>query len=163
MTIYRKRPIEVEAIQFTGDNVAEIWDKFGATGIYAGYENSPDHLILTTTHGDPAPARAGDWIVPDSTPGTFYPIKPDVFEATYEPAFWAVHVQGPDDIVAAADRTDADRLASEINEFMAQMMGRSDASPHAPKILAVVVPWKWTAEAHAEALTRQAEAGEYTP
>lgn len=163
MTIYRKRPIEVEAIQFTGDNVTEIWGKFGADGIYGPTEKNPEHLILTTTHGDPAPARAGDWIVPDSKPGTFYPIKPDVFEATYESAFWAVHVQGPDDIVAAADRTDADRLASEINEFMAQTMGRPDASPNDPHLHAVVVPWEWTAEAHAEALTRQAEEGEYTP
>lgn len=86
MTVYRKKPVEVEAIQFTGGNVADIWAAFGADGIYGPTETNPDHLILTTTHGDPAPARRGDWVVPDSKPGTFYPIKPDVFEATYEPA-----------------------------------------------------------------------------
>ncbi len=82
---YRKKPIEVDAIQFTGHNVAEIWDAFGTAGIYGPTEKNPDHLILTTTHGDPAPARVGDWVVPDSRPDTFYPIKPDVFAATYEP------------------------------------------------------------------------------
>jgi hypothetical protein len=82
---FRKKPIVIEAIQFTGDNVNEIWDRFGAAGIYGPTETNPDHLILTTTHGDPAPARVGDWVVPDSQPHTFYPIKPDVFEATYEP------------------------------------------------------------------------------
>jgi hypothetical protein len=85
MGTYRKKPIEVEAIQFTGDNVAEIWGAFGADGIYGPTEKNPEHLILTTTHGDPAPCRVGDWVVPDSKPGTFYPIKPDVFAATYEP------------------------------------------------------------------------------
>lgn len=84
MKTYRKKPIETPAIQFTGDNVTEIWDAFGADGIYGLTEKNPDFLILTTTHGDPAPCRVGDWVVPDSKPGTFYPIKPDVFEATYE-------------------------------------------------------------------------------
>jgi hypothetical protein len=31
---YRKRPVVIEAIQFTGDNVHEI-EAFGAAGIYA--------------------------------------------------------------------------------------------------------------------------------
>lgn len=85
MAKFRKKPIVIDAIQFTGDNVHEIWDAFGAAGIYGLTEKNPDHLILTTTHGDPAPCRAGDWIIPDSKPDTFYPCKPDVFEQTYEP------------------------------------------------------------------------------
>lgn len=82
---YRKKPVVIEAIQFTGDNVEEIWAAFGATGIYGPTETNPDHLILTTVHGDPAPCRPGDWVIPDGEPGTFYPCKPDIFEATYEP------------------------------------------------------------------------------
>ncbi|MFJ9633817.1 hypothetical protein ACIRU8_39595 [Streptomyces sp. NPDC101175] len=84
MVRYRKLPVEIEAIQFTGDNVQEIWDAFGADGIYGPTEKNPDHLILTTVHGDKAPARAGDWVIPDGKPGTFYPCKPDIFAATYE-------------------------------------------------------------------------------
>ena len=84
MNRFRKRPIEIEAVQFTGNNVQEIWDAFGAEGIYGPTEKNPDHLVLTTTHGDPSPCRAGDWVIPDSRPGTFYPCKPDVFAATYE-------------------------------------------------------------------------------
>lgn len=161
MTIYRKKPVEVEAIQFTGDNVAEIWEQFGADGIYGPTEKNPEHLILTTTHGDPAPARSGDWIVPDSRPGTFYPVKPDVFDATYEPAYWAVHVQGPDDMLAAADRTDADRMASEINQVAQQIASRPNASPLDPKLHAVVVPWEHSADAHADALARRTADGGY--
>ncbi|MFD4788269.1 hypothetical protein ACFWN1_14660 [Streptomyces sp. NPDC058459] len=86
MPKFRKKPIEIDAIQFTGDNVQEIWDAFGAVGIYGPTEKNPDHLILTTVHGDEAPARAADWIIPDGKPGTFYPCKPDIFAATYEAA-----------------------------------------------------------------------------
>jgi hypothetical protein len=81
---FRKRPVEVQAVQFTGDNLEEIWDAFGCAGIYGPTEKNPDWLILTTVHGDPAPARVGDWIIPDAKPGTFYPCKPDIFDATYE-------------------------------------------------------------------------------
>lgn len=84
MTKYRKKPVLIEAIQFDGTNVQEIWEKFGADGIYGPTETNPDYLILTTVHGDEAPARAGDWVIPDGKPGTFYPCKPDIFAATYD-------------------------------------------------------------------------------
>lgn len=100
----------------------------------------------------------GEGIVWHHAGGRMAKIKRRDFPKT---ELWAVHVQGPDDVLAAADRTDADRLASEINEFMAQMMGRPDASPNDPKILAVVVPWEGTAEHHAEALAEQQKGGGY--
>ena len=53
MPRFRKKPITIEAVQFTGDNASEIWDAFGADGIYGPTESNPDHLILTTTHGRP--------------------------------------------------------------------------------------------------------------
>ncbi len=84
MGTYRKLPVEIQAIQFTGDNVQEIWDTFGADGIYGPTENNPDYLILTTIHGDPAPCRTGDWVIPEPRPGRFYPCNPDVFASTYE-------------------------------------------------------------------------------
>jgi hypothetical protein len=102
VALYRKKPVVVEAMQFTGDNYDEIWDTFGADGIYGHPGSTPrrfgacrvcgpteknsGYLILTTVHGDEAPARAGDWVIRDGKPGTFYPCKPDIFEATYEPA-----------------------------------------------------------------------------
>lgn len=105
---YRKRPLVIDAIQFTGDNVRDIWEAFGTAGIYGPTEANPDHLILTTAHGDPAPARPGDWVVPDSQPATFYPIKPDVFERTYEPeTCWCGMPEGDHD-GAAHDARAAD-------------------------------------------------------
>jgi hypothetical protein len=81
---YRKKPVEIQAVQFDGTNVTEIWDAFGADGIYGPTEKNPGHLILTTIHGDEAPCRPGDWVIPEPQPGRFYPCKPDIFEATYE-------------------------------------------------------------------------------
>ena len=83
-------PNEIQAIQFTGDNVNEIWEAFSISELNPGIselveEDETSTLILTTTHGDPAPARAGDWIVPDSKPHTFYPIKDEVMKETYLP------------------------------------------------------------------------------
>jgi hypothetical protein len=82
--IFRKKPAEIRAIQFTGDNIDAIWDAFGTAGIYGPTEMNPDYLILTTIHGDEAPCRPGDWIIPEPQAGRFYPCKPDVFAATYD-------------------------------------------------------------------------------
>jgi len=41
--------------------------------------------MVFTAHGR-IRAEAGDWIVTDPTTGESWPIKPDIFEATYEPA-----------------------------------------------------------------------------
>lgn len=82
---FRKKPIEITAIQFTGDNVEEIWNLFGTDGIYGPTERNPDYLILTTIHGDEAPCRVGDWVIPEPKAGHFYPCKPDIFANTYDP------------------------------------------------------------------------------
>lgn len=99
---YRKKPVEIEAVQLRWSNWEEVAVFIGlgrgndkvspARSIEAedasdtcGEESPYIALNVTTTHGDTAVVRHGDWIIPDSTPGTFYPVKPDVFEATYEP------------------------------------------------------------------------------
>ena len=85
MTTFRKKPIEVEAMQWTGDNIAAIWDWGGTAGIYGPTEENPDQLILTTIHGEQAVARVGDWVIREPRADRFYPCKPDIFEATYDP------------------------------------------------------------------------------
>lgn len=82
---FRKKPVEVTAIQWTGDNVNAIWEAFGVSGIYGPTELNPGCLILTTVHGDPATCRVGDWVIPDGAPDTFYPCANDIFTKTYEP------------------------------------------------------------------------------
>lgn len=42
------------------------------------------YLVIHTLEGDLA-ASPGDWII-KGVKGEFYPCKPDIFEATYDPA-----------------------------------------------------------------------------
>lgn len=76
---YVKKPIEVEAVQWTGDNTDEI-DEFTNRQIYENiYKNC---ILIETLEGD-MEALPGDYIIKDAN-GEFYPCKPDVFEKTYE-------------------------------------------------------------------------------
>ena len=93
MTRYRKRPIEIEAVQFTGDNEYEI-AKFMGIPI-AGLQMSVDtvfradgdyrkntHIHIHTLEGTMT-ANCGDFII-KGVKGEFYPCKPDIFDETYE-------------------------------------------------------------------------------
>lgn len=77
----RKRPVEVQAVLWTGDNINTIWDWAGADKVYGPTEKNPTSLIISTLEGDML-ALLGDWIV-RGVFGEFYPCKPDVFDATY--------------------------------------------------------------------------------
>lgn len=104
---YRKKPVVIEAIQFTGNNFFEIHEftNGNAHDCYmqpAGYTT----CIINTLEGRHI-ATEGDYII-KGVQGEFYPCKPDVFNMTYE----------------AADRlkTNADRIRAmndyELAEFL---------------------------------------------
>jgi hypothetical protein len=78
---FRKRPVVIEAIRWTGDNVEELWDTFGAGEIYGPSDLDPN-LRIDTLEGVMV-ASVGDWII-RGVRGELYPCKPDIFEATYE-------------------------------------------------------------------------------
>lgn len=66
--------------------------------------------------------------------------------ASGDEQLWAVHVQGPDDLIAMTCRAMAEQHAAEINTLHeAQSLGREGALP---KIRAVVVPSPWSALEH---------------
>lgn len=83
---YRKKPVVIDAIKFTGVNEERMKEIAG----FIGYE--PDvvdidnllHLVITTLEGNHL-ARPGDFII-KGVAGEFYPCKPDIFAATYEVA-----------------------------------------------------------------------------
>lgn len=94
---YRKRPIEIEAVQlrwstwsevsrFVGDAISPAWHISPEEASDTCGEDGPDFLAfhVTTVHGEKAVVRHGDWVIPDLRPGTFYPCKPEVFAATYD-------------------------------------------------------------------------------
>lgn len=78
---YVKKPIPVEAIQFTGDNRAEILDFTKGKAIFKD-ENGTTVLIIHTLEGDMI-ARKGCYIACGPR-DDYYPIQEDIFEATYE-------------------------------------------------------------------------------
>lgn len=78
---YRKKPVEVEAILFDGDNVKDVW-------LWAKLETmtwTHDKRLLIPTLEGGMEASPGDYII-RGTGGELYPCKPDRFEETYEDA-----------------------------------------------------------------------------
>jgi hypothetical protein len=100
MPKFRKRPIVIEAVQLNWANWSDVcellgkdlWDQPAYTIPANEVSNTcgepgPAYIALkvTTVHGEQAIVRHGDWIIPEKEVGRFYPCKPDVFAATYEP------------------------------------------------------------------------------
>lgn len=86
---YRKKPVVIEAIRYTGSmkSFDEIWDWMGGDSGpncgYSGAEDDPREFGIKTLEGL-VNASPGDWII-KGIKGEFYPCKPDIFAATYEP------------------------------------------------------------------------------
>lgn len=90
---YRKKPVVIDAIQWTGKNHREMWDFLtGRTNDYmsaSGDNFYIDHskikggLVIKTLEGEHH-ASIGDYII-KGVKGECYPCKPDIFEITYEP------------------------------------------------------------------------------
>lgn len=89
MAKYRKKPVVVEAIQYTGDNIVEII-KFmqecarGDKKRYLRFDATRGEYFIETLEGKYI-LTEGDYIIRDIK-GEFYPCKPDIFEQTYEKA-----------------------------------------------------------------------------
>ena len=90
---FRKKPIEIEAIQWTGDSSVKAVSEFlGANNqelenddYVIKLENGTcrlGNLYIKTLEGLML-ANIGDWVI-KGVNGEFYPCKPDIFEKTYE-------------------------------------------------------------------------------
>ena len=79
--VYRKKPVTVEAVQWTGENRAEMCEFIDSEV----FEIIPRvGLVIHTLEGDHH-ASPGDYII-KGVNGEFYPCKPDIFAKTYESA-----------------------------------------------------------------------------
>jgi hypothetical protein len=81
---YRKKPVVIDAVQWTGANVDEVLG-FILTKGEARRGLTDQNVILIDTLEGTMRADKGDWII-RGVKGEFYPCKPDIFAATYEPA-----------------------------------------------------------------------------
>ena len=84
MKKFRKKPVEIEAIQWTGNCLADTYDLAKSLGVPPEIPiNNKGQVLIKTLEGTMA-ASKGDWII-RGIQGELYPCKPDIFEATYEP------------------------------------------------------------------------------
>jgi hypothetical protein len=80
---FRKKPIVIEAIQFTGSNCFECMHFMNrSSDIWEAELQETDNPTINTLEGD-FRTSPGDWII-KGIKGEFYPCKPGIFEATYE-------------------------------------------------------------------------------
>lgn len=79
MGFYRKKPVTIEAVQWDGMKVADIAEFMRAERVSIRDGGIEIDTLEGTMRADP-----GDWII-KGVKGEFYPCKPDIFEATYEP------------------------------------------------------------------------------
>ena len=81
MAMYRKKPVVIEARQWTGGDKNAL-DLIHWVGGVASHQDGAT-LIIETLGGDHK-ASLGDFII-RGVNGEFYPCKPDIFAKTYEP------------------------------------------------------------------------------
>ncbi|MBF4602812.1 hypothetical protein [Curtobacterium sp. VKM Ac-2884] len=103
---YRKKPVEIEAMQWDGrpetahpmiqwvngiDGATATWTEhvpFQQGGYFDGHTYVPriaeraEGIYIRTLEGE-MHVSPGDWVI-RGVQGEFYPCKPDIFEATYE-------------------------------------------------------------------------------
>ncbi|MFF0777056.1 hypothetical protein [Streptomyces sp. NPDC003720] len=91
MPRYRKRPVEIDAIHWTGHNLGAVLQFIDETKAdtdvveFNSASNPAESWINIHTLEGVMRADAGDWII-RGVKRELYPCKPDVFEQTYEPA-----------------------------------------------------------------------------
>lgn len=85
MPKFRKKPVVIEAMRFDGGKASchSICDWADS------YHDAPsmyfnDGTMIVETLEGAMRAEPGDWII-KGVKGEFYPCKPDIFQATYEP------------------------------------------------------------------------------
>ena len=85
MKRYRKKPIVVQAVIFTGENYDKIEKFVGENFLGKGFKlenDRRDYFVIRTLEG-PVNCYPGEYIV-KGTSGEFYPVKPKIFKQVHE-------------------------------------------------------------------------------
>ena len=80
---YRKRPVVIEAVQWTGDNIDELFKLEDFKLNYTLVNGNFDKVLGVYSLEGIMWASVGDYII-KGIKGEFYPCKPDIFKETYE-------------------------------------------------------------------------------
>lgn len=89
MTTFRKIPVEIEAVRWTGSNESELESFTSSNFVVNDSEDraqsgDPEATasVFDRLHSTWVLVYDGDWII-RGVQGEFYPCRPDVFAATY--------------------------------------------------------------------------------
>lgn len=107
---YRKKPMVVEAVQWTGLNLEEIKEFVGGALTYlindtawkAGKGRPHVYMKIRTLEGEMKVSEK-DFIV-KGVNGEFYPCKPDIFQKTYAPEDERQTAYDPDKVVEQLEK-----------------------------------------------------------
>lgn len=80
MKKYRKKPVVIEAVQYTGFNIDEINSFMNGKQVFDAHHRK---FIYCEDDHKGYELKIGYWLIKDED-GEFYPCKPDIFEQTYE-------------------------------------------------------------------------------
>lgn len=80
MAMFRKKPVVIEAVQFDG-----TFASVEAMQIPSCSHDLGSRTLEIETLEGVMVAQPGDWII-KGVKGEFYPCKPEIFAATYDPA-----------------------------------------------------------------------------
>jgi uncharacterized pyridoxamine 5'-phosphate oxidase family protein len=79
---FRKKPVIIDAIQWTGKNTNDVLHFCNKNTTLAILGENKDFIMIATLEGR-IQANINDWII-KGIKEEYYPIKPDIFESTYE-------------------------------------------------------------------------------
>lgn len=80
---FRKMPFEIEAKQVAGNTTTELRHAIIEIAEWCGGKGFGDGVHIETLEGT-MKASIGDWVI-KGVAGEFYPCKPDIFAANFEP------------------------------------------------------------------------------
>lgn len=85
MAKFRKKPVVIDAVRWTGNNLYDCISFLGDSFKQHEAERHPggkSEITIKTLEGQHI-ASKGDWLI-RGVHGEHYPCKPDIFEKTYE-------------------------------------------------------------------------------
>lgn len=86
---FRKKPVEIEAMQWTGDYDALErllglnWGRADVKEVPWEHEDSEEVVVWNSAENVWLPLPLDYWLI-RGVAGEFYPCRPDIFEQTYE-------------------------------------------------------------------------------
>lgn len=82
---YRKKPVEIVAFEFDGENTIEVLKWMvghNCVDVYSTSLDGKSSIHIPTLEGE-VTASPGDFVI-RGVEGEFYPCKPDIFRKTYD-------------------------------------------------------------------------------